>query len=85
MAKVSHADCGLRLLPGTGASGAGSIILKNPMSEQQVSLPAESMLQFGGTGWAFIQKPGSKPQWISELLPAAVCSSSEGAHYIYDP
>eukprot|EP00974_Lingulodinium_polyedra_P006564 624635-Lingulodinium_polyedra.AAC.1 len=44
------------------------------------------MLQFGGTGWAFIQKFGSKPQWgLAELSPAVVRCSAEGAHYTHVP
>ena len=78
--KVDHKAAGVLLLPG---HEVGQWRLLNPMSAEEVTAPAGTMLSFDAGGWAYLCS-GSQRQWVKELLPAPVMKMGDGRIYSLD-
>ena len=82
MAVFDHAACGVRLLPDLENEG---LIVVNTISEEKDKVAKKNLICYD-SGWAYLEQKDiqgkSEQKWVKEILPAAVCSTSEGRIYV---
>ena len=88
MGVISHAACGLRLVPDHASDSQSGRLLLNPITEEMVPVQSDASLHFTADGWAFLAVPTAdavRSRWVKSLMKKVACWSVDRSQYIHDP